>query len=188
VPHITSGRSVMIRPAWAGSPFGGPSRRGARSPCWRISRRTRFPLTTRSRWAGPDLSVALTVERARSEDGLDPQHDLGVAPPSLRPPFPGRPPSRRRRLGRVHAGARDPEDLTDEGQRIAPPGARADGRAHPLRLFHSSMSPLFSIRYSASSSRIVSSPTLARANVSSRSSGSLRLLSPRPPASRVALV
>src|SRR5262245_4673587 len=40
------------------------------------------------------------------------------------------------------------------------------------------------MRCSASSKRIISSPILARASVSSRSSGSLRVLSPRVPCSR----
>jgi hypothetical protein len=52
--------------------------------------------------------------------------------------------------------------LVDERRGYRRPVAGAHLRSHPLRLFHSSMSPLFSIRYSASSSRIISSPTFAR--------------------------
>src|SRR5262245_46619607 len=132
----------------------------------------------------PDLPVTLAVERTRTEDGADPRHELGVGPAGLRAPLRRRARRRRRPLGRVHARAGHPEHLTDERHGIASARPRADMRPHPLRLFHSSVRPLFSIRYSASSSRIVNSPTLARARVSSRSSGSLRLFSPRPPASR----
>src|SRR5262249_32432992 len=51
--HITSGRSVVIVLSWAGLPLGGPRRRGAKSPCVRISRRTRWPPTGSPRWARP---------------------------------------------------------------------------------------------------------------------------------------
>src|SRR5215831_7011892 len=117
---------------------------------------------------GADLPVPLAVERVRCEDGPDPRDEFGVSPPGLRAPLPWRACRRRRRLGRVHARARHPEHLADPGQGIAPSRPRAHARPHPLRLFHSSMSPLFSMRYSASSRRIVNSPTLARARVSSR--------------------
>src|SRR5262245_1131208 len=136
------------------------------------------------REAGPDLPITLAVERTRREDDPDPRHDLGVAPSGLWAALRDRPRRRRRRLGGGGARATPPEHLADQGQGICPSRPRAHVRAHPLRLFHSSMSPLFSMRYSASSRRIVNSPTLARARVSSRSSGSLRLFSPRPPASR----
>src|SRR5262249_26680774 len=63
-------------------------------------------------------------------------------------------------------------------------GARADRRAHRLCFFHSSVKPLFSMRCSASSNLIINSPIFARASVSSRSSGSLRLFNPRVPCSR----
>jgi len=71
-------------------------------------------------------------------------------------------------------------DLAEHRHRVAPVRARTDRRPHRRDLFHSSASPLFSIRCSASSSRIINSPIFARARVRSRSSGSVRVLSPRP--------
>jgi hypothetical protein len=63
--------------------------------------------------------------------------------------------------------------------------ARGTGRRpHRLCFIHSSGTPLSSMRCSASSNLIISSPIFARASVSSRSSGSLRLFNPRAPASR----
>lgn len=55
---------------------------------------------------------------------------------------------------------------------------------HRLCFFHSSVSPLFSMRYSASSNLVISPPILARARMSSSSSGSLRLFSSRVSCSR----
>jgi hypothetical protein len=91
---------------------------------------------------------------------------------------------RRRRDGGIDRRASEPIEPTDHRQGIAVAGAGTALPLHPLRLFHSSVKPLFSMRSSASSRRIISSPIFARARISSRSSGSAFVRSPRLPCSR----
>src|SRR5215469_17004102 len=135
--------------------------------------------------AGPDLPIAFAVERGRHQHQADRRDDLGIAPPRLRPTLGrNRRPADRRRHRPVDRRAGHAEDGTDHRQRIATARRGAHGASHRRCFFHSSVSPLFSMRCSANSKRIISSPILARASVSSRSSGSLRVLSPRLPCSR----
>ena len=127
------------------------------------------------RQARPHLAVAFAVERRRREHRPDRLDDLGIAERRLRStlrPDDGR--DGRRRHRHVYGRARHPQDRTDHRQRIPAARPGTHGASHRRCLFHSSVSPLFSMRYSANSNRIISSPILARANVSSRSSGSLR--------------
>src|SRR5438445_10883767 len=135
--------------------------------------------------ARPYLAVPLTMERGRREHCADRRDDLGIAARRLGPAL-GRDQwhGGRRRRRPVHRRTRHAEDGTDHRQRISSAGPEADDVSHRRCFFHSSVSPLFSMRCSASSKRIISSPILARASVSSRSSGSLRVLSPRVPCSR----
>src|SRR5436309_188426 len=132
-----------------------------------------------------DLPVALAVERRRDEHRPDRRNELAVADRRLRAAL--RPEDRHAGRGRhrqVHRRARHAQGRADHRQRIPPTRAGTHGTSHRRCFFHSSASPLFSMRYSASSSRIISSPIFARARVSSRSSGSLRVFSPRAPWSR----
>src|SRR4030095_4039684 len=137
------------------------------------------------RQARPHLAIPSAGERRRREHSVDGRDDLGIAVRGLGPAL-GRDawPGERRRRRPVNRRARHPEDGTDHRQWIAPAGPAAHHVSHRRCFFHSSVSPLFSMRCSASSSRIISSPILARASVTPRSSGSLRVLSPRVPCSR----
>src|SRR6266542_2392948 len=134
--------------------------------------------------AGPDLSVALPMERRLAQDGTYRDDEVGIIYPRLGPAFARRGRRDAGRGGRVDTGARHAPDVADHRQRVAPVRARTDRGPHRRDLFHSSVSPLFSMRCSASSSRIINSPIFARARVSSRSSGSARVLRPRAPVSR----
>ncbi|PYN40157.1 MAG: hypothetical protein DME00_35165 [Candidatus Rokuibacteriota bacterium] len=133
--------------------------------------------------AGADLAIALAMERRGRQHRADRDHELGVAGRRLRAAL-AQGAGRARRRCRIDGRPGDPEDRADHRERVAPPGAGAHAAAHRLCFFHSSASPLFSMRCSASSKRIISSPIFARARVSSRSSGSLRVFSPRVPCSR----
>src|SRR5450830_950959 len=92
------------------------------------------------------------------------------------------PPIRRR----VTARAGQAIDAADHREGIPASRSRADLVLHRPSFFRSSPKPLFFRSPSASSSSIISSPTLARARVSSRSwSGSPRLLRwPLPPSTK----
>src|SRR5581483_11586473 len=132
----------------------------------------------------PYLPVAFAVERRLAQDAADRRDQVGVADRGLRPALT---PHRRGPQGRgrrVDARARHTPHLADHPARIGPARTRTARRPHRRDLFHSSASPLFSMRCSASSSRIINSPIFARARVSSRSSGSARVLRPRVPVSR----
>src|SRR5450830_814821 len=88
--------------------------------------------------------------------------------------------------GRVTARAGQAKKLADHREGIPASRSRADLVLHRPSFFRSSPKPLFFRNPSASSSSIISSPTLARARVSSRSwSGSPRLLRcPLPPSTK----
>src|SRR5664280_197242 len=94
----------------------------------------------------------------------------------------GIPPIRRR----VTARAGQAIDAADHREGIAPVRGRTDTFFHRPSFFRSSPKPLFFRSPSASSNFIISSPTLARARVNSRSwSGSPRLLRwPLPPSTK----
>jgi hypothetical protein len=80
----------MIAPACAGSPFGGPSRRGASRVCWRLRCSTRFPLRARPRWARrARIFWYPSPWNGLAADGVDPRHELSVRPAGLGPRFPG---------------------------------------------------------------------------------------------------
>lgn len=83
-----------------------------------------------------------------------------------------------RRSDGTRTGAGHAPDGADHRQRVPPPGAGADGLSQRGRLFHSSVEAPFSKRCSASSSRIITSPLVARTRMSSRSSGSVRSSAP----------
>src|SRR5450830_1126574 len=88
--------------------------------------------------------------------------------------------------GRVTARAGQAKELADHREGIPASRGRADLLLHRPSFFRSSPKPLFFRSPSASSSSIISSPTFARARVSSRSwSGSPRLLRwPLPPSTK----
>src|SRR4030095_4032021 len=135
--------------------------------------------------ARPDLAVAFAVERRRRAHAVERLDARGIAGRRLGAALrsdDGHDGPRRYRY--VYGRARHPQDRADHRQRIAVARPRTHGASHRRCLFHSSVSPLFSMRYSANSNLIISSPIFARANVSSRSSGSLRVFSPRVPVSR----
>src|SRR5262249_19394659 len=134
--------------------------------------------------ARPDLPIAFPVEGAGSEHGTDRLDHLGIALPRLRPRLVRRPHDSRRSDRRIHARAGHPIHLADHGQRIRPLRARAHPAFHRPRLFHPALKPLFSMRASPNSNLIINPPILARASVSSRSSGSPRIRKPRVPCSR----
>src|SRR5215510_1233335 len=132
--------------------------------------------------ARPDLPIAFPVERARGQDGAARRDDVGVAVACLRPRLIPRRRRARSTGRRVPARPRHPIHRTDHRQRIRSLRARTHAAFHRARLFPSSVKPLLSMRSSASSNLIISSPILARASVSSRSSGSPRIRSPVCPA------
>src|SRR5215813_14227826 len=136
------------------------------------------------RQARPDLPRTFPMEGTGAQDGADRLDDLRITVLRLGPRLPGRLRWARGRSCGVHARARHPIHLADHGERIRPLRARAHPAFHRARLFHSSVKPLFSMRSSASSNLIINSPILARASVSSRSSGSPRIRRPRVPCSR----
>src|SRR3989441_1478273 len=129
------------------------------------------------------LAIAFAMKGTRGQHGLDFLHEIPVAHSRLGPAL-SRRPQRWRRGGRIDRRAGEPINRTDHGQGIAAPRARTALLLHPLRLLHSSVKPLFSMRSSASSRRIINSPLFARASISSRSSGSAFVRSPRLPCSR----
>src|SRR5450830_1512084 len=130
-----------------------------------------------------DLAVAFPDERAGFDLAANQLQKLSVR--NLRPRTRlhahrvGIPPIRRR----VTARAGQAIDAADHREGIPPVRGRTDSFFHRPSSFRSSPKPLFFRSPSASSNSIISSPTLARARVSSRSwSGSPRLLScPLPP-------
>src|SRR3989454_1042243 len=132
---------------------------------------------------GAHLPIAFAMKGTRGQHRADLLDELCVAHPGLGATLPPRP-QRRPRECRIDRRAGEPINRTDHGQGIAAPRAGTALLLHPLRLFHSSVKPLFSMRSSASSRRIISSPIFARARISSRSSGSAFVRSPRLPCSR----
>src|SRR5450830_1588086 len=88
--------------------------------------------------------------------------------------------------GRVTARAGQAKEFADHREGIPASRGQTDLLFHRPSFFRSSPKPLFFSSPSASSNSIISSPTLARARVSSRSwSGSPRLLScPLPPSTK----
>src|SRR5450759_909229 len=124
-----------------------------------------------------DLAVAFPDERAGFDLAANQLQKLFVR--KLRPRTRlhahrvGIPPIRRR----VTARAGQAIDAADHREGIPPVRGRTDTFFHRPSFFRSSPKPLFFRSPSASSNSIISSPTLARARVSSRSwSGSPRLL------------
>src|SRR5215831_20157023 len=93
-----------------------------------------------------DLAVTLAVERRGREDGADRLDHRGVV-------HPGRRPALRRNYGHrqgrrhreVYRRARHSERGTDHRQRIPPAGTGTHRAFHRRSLFHSSVSPLFSM-------------------------------------------
>src|SRR5450830_1278589 len=130
-----------------------------------------------------DLALAFPDERAGFDLAANQLQKLSVR--NLRPRTRlhahrvGIPPIRRR----VTARAGQAKELADHREGVPASRGRTDLVLHRPSFFRSSPKPLFFRSTSASSSSIISSPTLARARVSSRSwSGSPRLLSwPLPP-------
>src|ERR1035437_950433 len=133
-----------------------------------------------------DLAVAFPDERATFDLAANQLQKCFVR--NLRPRTRlhahrvGIPPIRRR----VTARAGQAIDAADHREGIPPIRGRTDTFFHRPSFFRSSPKPLFFRSPSASSNSIISSPTLARARVSSRSwSGSPRLLSwPLPPSTK----
>ncbi len=101
-------------------------------------------------------------ETGTPQDGADLLDVFHVAEQRLGPAL-GRRLPRRRRGPRVHRRPRQPVRRADHRQRVAPARARTAPLPHALRLLHSTVKPLFSMRSSANSRRIISSPIFARA-------------------------
>jgi len=131
----------------------------------------------------PDIPVTLAVKGTGGQDRPDRGDKHGIGMDGLRPALAAERRWPRLRGGGVHARAWHSEGGAQQRASISLAGARTEHATHRLDFFHSSASPLFSMRYSASSSRI-NSLVFARASGGSRSSGSTRLFSPRAPCSR----
>src|SRR5450830_240935 len=133
-----------------------------------------------------DLAVAFPDERAAFDLAADQLQKLFVR--NLRPwaRLHARRVGSSPICGRVAARAGQAIDAADHREGIPPVRGRTDTFFHRPSFFRSSPKPLFFRSPSASPNSIISSPTLARARVSSRSwSGSPRLLRwPLPPSTK----